>query len=63
MSYHESVNMPDPVSTIVTNSLQHRELAPVSQLVLQVPPLAVIPTSNERIVAEGDAARHRGWYA
>jgi hypothetical protein len=55
--------MPDPVSSLVSMSLQHRELSPVSQLVLQVPPLAVTPTSNERIVAEGDAARHRGWYA
>jgi hypothetical protein len=47
----------------LTSSLQHRELAPVSQLVLRVEPLAVTPTSNERIVAEGDAVRHRGWYA
>ena len=55
--------MPDPISSLVTASLQHQQLAPVSQLVLQVPPLSVTPTSNERIVAEGDAARHRNWYA
>jgi hypothetical protein len=57
------MDMPSPVSSLVTDALKHRELSPASQLLLKVQPLAVIPTSNQRIVAEGDAARHRGWYA
>jgi hypothetical protein len=57
------MDMPNPVSSLVTDALKHRELSPASQLILKVQPLAVIPTSNQRIVAEGDAARHRGWYA
>jgi hypothetical protein len=35
--------------------------APVSELVLAVRPLVIVPTCAERIAASGDAIRHRGF--
>ncbi|MGN6380009.1 MAG: hypothetical protein ACTHNU_13735 [Gaiellales bacterium] len=49
-----------PVSSLMVWSLDHRETSVLSQLVLGVSPLVITPTSNERIVAEGDAIRHQG---
>ena len=61
MSYNEGVNATDPISSLLVQSLRDRQVSVVSQLMLAVPPRAVTPTSNERIVAQGDALRHRGF--
>ncbi len=53
--------MPDISSRLLADSLQHRQPAPVSQLMLAVPPRAYTPTSNERITAQADAIRHQGF--
>ena len=55
------MSFPHPVSSLLALSLRDRPPSVVSQLVLSVPPRAHIPTSNERIVAEGDAIRHHGF--
>lgn len=35
-------------------------ISPVSQMILVVRPLAVVPTSSERIQSQAEAIRHRG---
>jgi hypothetical protein len=55
------MQMPDISSRLLADSLRHRQPAPVSQLMLAVPPRAYTPTSNERITAEADAIRHQGF--
>jgi hypothetical protein len=57
------MQFPAVTSELAVEAAQRRWPDAGSQLLLKVPPLAVTPTSNERIVASGDAIRHRGFSA
>jgi hypothetical protein len=51
----------DPTSALLRQSFAGPPpISPVSQMILVVRPLAVAPTSSERIRAQADAIRHRG---
>lgn len=51
----------DPTSLLLAHSLHGPPpSSPVSQMILAVRPLAVVPTSSERIQAQAAVIRHRG---